>query len=185
MAGHLIPRKRFTRDEFQRLQEAGVLEGKYELIEGDPIEKTGQHPPHAHALRLMCGWLAACFGIARLSVQLPIEVSEQDRQRSEPEPDIAVLRASLPEYRQRHPRGDELTLIVEIADSSSRFDLTTKAALYARAGVPEYWVLDLTRRILVIHRHPAKGAYGRVEQLADLEIATIDDKELQISAVLG
>jgi Uma2 family endonuclease len=192
MAAQLLPaipetvaRKRFTRDEFHRMEECGILEGRYELIEGDLIEKTGRNPPHASALRLMCAWLAACFGMERLSVQLPIEVAPGDRERSRPEPDIAVLNALLPDYSQRHPRGDELTLAVEIADSSSRFDLATKAALYARAGVPEYWVLDLTRRVLVIHRHPENGTYRRVEQLAEQETAAINGKTLLISAVLG
>jgi Uma2 family endonuclease len=192
MAAQLLPaipetvaRKRFTRDELHRMKECGILEGRYELIEGDPIEKMGQNPPHANALRLMCAWLAACFGMERLSVQLPIEVAPDDQQRSEPEPGIAVLNALLPDYSQRHPRGDELTLVVEIADSSSRFDLATKVALYARAGVPEYWVLDVTRRVLVIHRHPENGTYRRVEQLAEQETAAINGKTLLISAVLG
>jgi Uma2 family endonuclease len=135
----------------------------------------------------MCAWLAACFGMERLSVQLPIEVAAADQQRSEPEPepDIAVLNALLPDYSYRHPRGDELTLAVEIADTSSRFGLSAKAALYARAAVPEYWVLDVTRRMLVIHRHPENGVYRRVEQLAEQETAVINGKTLLISAVLG
>jgi Uma2 family endonuclease len=192
MAAQLLPaipetvaRKRFTRDELHRMEECRILEGRYELIEGDLIEKMGQNPPHANALRLMCAWLAACFGMERLSVQLPIEVAPDDQQRSQPEPDIAVLNALLPDYSQRHPRGDELTLVVEIADSSSRSDLATKAALYARAGVREYWVLDLTRRLLVIHRHPENGTYRRVEHLAEQETAAINGKTLLISAVLG
>jgi hypothetical protein len=110
MAAQLLPaipetvaRKRFTRDELHRMKECGILEGRCELIEGDPIEKMGQNPPHANALRLMCAWPAACFGMERLSVQLPIEVAPDDQQRSEPEPDMAVLNALLPDYSQRHP----------------------------------------------------------------------------------
>src|ERR1700722_8222919 len=192
MAGQLHPaspetvaRKRFARDELRRMEESGILVGRYELIEGDLIEKTGQNPAHANALRLMCAWLAACFGMARLSIQLPIEVAPGDQPRSQPEPDIAVLNALLPDYSQRHPRGDELTLAVEIADSSSRFDLATKANLYARAGVPEYWVLDVTRRVLVIHRDPENGMYRSVERFAEQETATINGKTLLISTVLG
>ncbi len=166
------------------MEESGILEGRYELIEGDLIEKTGQNPAHAGALRLMLVWLAACFGVERIQSQLPIEVSTEDWQ-SEPQPDLAVLNRLLPDYLKRHPRGDELTLVVEIADCSSRFDLTAKAALYARAAVPEYWVLDLSRRILVMHRHPQNGAYGRVEHLAEHETAAINGKTLLISSVLG
>jgi len=180
-----VARKRFTRDELRRMEESGILEGRYELIEGDLIEKTGQNPKHASALRLICAWLAACFGMERLSIQLPIEVAPGDQQRSEPEPDIAVLNALLPGYSHRHPRGDELTLAVEIADSSSRFDLATKAALYALAAVPEYWVLDVTRRMLLVHRHPENGVHRRVEHLAEQETIAINGKTLLVSAVLG
>jgi Uma2 family endonuclease len=180
-----LPRKRFTRDELHRMQESGVLAGRYELIEGDLIEKMGQNPPHASALRRMFAWLARCFEAGRLSIQLPIEVASVDQQRSEPEPDVAVLRDILPEYRDRHPRGDELTLLVEIADSSSRFDLTIKAALNARAEVPEYWVLDLTRRILIIHRRPENGGYRDTEQLADQETVTLEGNSILISTLLG
>lgn len=180
-----LPRKRFTRDELHRMEESGILAGRYELIEGDLIEKMGQNPPHAGALRRICKWLFRLVEAGRLSMQLPIEVAPADQQRSEPEPDIAILRAALPDYTRRHPRGDELTFIIEIADSSSRYDLTVKAALYARAGVPEYWVLDLTRRVLVIHRDPQNGSYSRIEQLAEQLTVTLEGNTILISDLLG
>jgi Uma2 family endonuclease len=176
-----LQRKRFTRDELHRIEESGVLEGRYELIDGDLIQRIGQTPTHAYALRGVYTWMAHLH----LSVRCPIEVATADRQFNEPEPDIAILREFKPEYRERHPRGDELTLVIEIADSSSRFDLTIKAALYARAAVPEYWVLDLTRRVLVIHRDPQNGAYSRIEQLAEQLTVTLEDHSILISDLLG
>ena len=69
----------------------------------------------------------------------------------------------------RFPKGTELLVAVEVADTSARQDLTTKRALYARAGVPEYWVLDLNRRILIVHRAPAAGNYEDVQVVSESE----------------
>ena len=153
----------------------GLFDGqRYELIEGDLIDKMGQHPPHAYAPGLVVAWLTAGLGIRRLRIQLLIEIAFQDQQRSTPEPDVAVLIEVKSEYQTRPPRGDELLLIVEVADSSAQLDLTVKASLYARAGVPEYWVLDVWNRWLVIHRHLVDGVYRQVTQLAEQETSTLD-----------
>lgn len=167
-----------TREEVNRLEESGVLTGRYELLEGELIDKGRQTPPHAWALHRMYAWLFKVFGGQRVRNQAPIEVAEDDRRRNEPQPDIAVLTEVRTEYSRRHPRGDELVLIVEVADSSSRFDLTVKADLYARAGVPEYWVLDLQRRVLVIHRGTERT------ELAEHEFVSIGDQKALISDLL-
>lgn len=174
----LLSRGNFTREEVNRLEETGVLTGRYELLEGELIDKMGQNPPHAWALQLMYEWLLGIFGVKRLRNQVPIEVAESDRRRNDPLPDIAVLAELRTEYARRHPRGDELTLLVEVADTSSRFDLTVKAALYARAGVPEYWVLDLSRRTLVIHRGAERT------ELAEHESVSLGDHTARISDLL-
>jgi hypothetical protein len=182
-AAHLLPpttideprRKRFARSEVDAILELGLFAGqRYELIEGDLIDKMGQHPPHAYAIGLVVAWLTDLLGIRRLRVQLPIEVAHQDQERSCPEPDVAVLAEAKPEYQKRHPRGDELLLVVEVAESSSQFDLTVKANLYARAALPEYWVLDIRNRWLVIHRHPLNGEYRQVTRLGEQETASLN-----------
>jgi len=161
-----LPRKRFTRDEVERYVEAGFFDGqRFELIDGDLLDKIGQKPPHAMGIRLIQAWLLRIVGGDRVQSQLPIEAAGVDRERSLPEPDVAVLAESKPEYHnERHPRGDELLLVVEVSDTTAAFDLSRKAVLYANAGVPEYWVLDLTRRVLVVHRQPAGPTY-RLRQL--------------------
>ena len=180
-----LRRKRFTRSEVQRMMDSGLFDGqRYELIEGDLIDKMGQHPPHAFGIRFVTAWLLSLFGSLRVQTQLPIEIAREDEERSMPEPDIAVLAEYKPEYEARHPRGDEVLLIVEIADSSVQLDLRVKARLYARAGVPEYWVLDVQNRWLVIHRHLVEGVYRQVTQLAEQEMATIDGGSILISKLL-
>src|ERR1044071_9184756 len=84
-----LPRKRFTREDVDRLTEAGVFEGqRYELIDGDLIDKMGQKPAHAFAIRRIHEWLARLFGADRVQMQLPIEAGGPDRNTSLPEPDL-------------------------------------------------------------------------------------------------
>ncbi len=181
-------RKRFTRSEVARLSEAGVFEGqRYELIEGDLIDKMGQNPPHAGTVAWVFLWVAKTFASAAVRCQLRIEVASADRERNEPEPDCAVLAEPGPVYFQRHPRGDELLLLVEISDTTSRFDRTVKSALYARASVREYWVLDLPVRALFVHLHPSSGGYQQVTRLSEDETIAPDsrpDASVKVSELL-
>jgi Uma2 family endonuclease len=164
------PRKRFTREEVERLTQSGVFAGqRFELIDGDLIDKMGQNPPHAYAIQLLQEWLASFLGMAVIRVQLPMQASGKDSDRNLPEPDIAVLRERKPEHGKRHPRGDEMLLVIEIADTTAAFDRTRKAALYAHSGVPEYWVLDLNRRVLIAHREPADTEYGSLQTYSELD----------------
>ncbi len=78
------------------------------------------------------------------------------------EPDLVVTAADAAAYVARHPQGNETRLVIEVSDSTLRFDQTTKGNLYARAGVPEYWVVDLTGAILYLHRRPLNGRYTQI-----------------------
>ncbi len=86
-------------------------------------------------------------------VQNPVRLS----QFSEPQPDLALLRRRDDFYRERHPRADDVLLIVEVAASSLRFDRKKKLPLYARHGIPEIWLVDLGGRRLVRYRSSAAG----------------------------
>ncbi|MFN7922356.1 MAG: Uma2 family endonuclease [Bryobacteraceae bacterium] len=160
----------FTRSEVDRMENAGEFAGlRYELIEGRLVNKMGQSPQHRWSLYEIRLFLASVFEFRRILTQSPVEAAEVDAHRNLPEPDVAVLIESKPEYFVRHPRGDELLLAVEVADSSLLFDLTTKAALYARARIPEYWVLDLSGRALAVHRQPEAGTYRSIARLTEAE----------------
>jgi len=176
-----LPRKRFTRVEVERLLESGVFDGqRFELIDGDLIEKMGQKPPHSYTIHLVLNWLASFLGTRVIRVQLSMEASGDDRERSVPESDLAVLIEMKPEYQRRHPRGSELRLVVEVSDSTRAFDLSRKASLYACAGVPEYWVLDLTRRMLVIHRQPDGEQYRHIRMFTEDEVVSMEDREERV-----
>jgi Uma2 family endonuclease len=163
IAESALSRKRFTTEEVERLLEAGFFAGeRWELIDGDLINKMGQNPPHALAVRLLLKWLASFLEADLILVQLPMQAAGEDKLRSLPEPDFAVLRERTPEHRHHHPRGAEMLLVIEVSDTTAAFDLSRKAALYARAGVREYWVLDIPRRMIIVHREPDGTQYRQI-----------------------
>jgi Uma2 family endonuclease len=179
-------RKYFTRQEVERMLASGALDGqRLELIDGELFDKMGQNPPHATAIQNLTDILAGIFPGRRIRVQLPMEASEPDRDRSLPEPDVAVLRLRSPEHAHRHPSGDELILVVEVADTTAAFDLSRKAELYANAGVPEYWVVDLNRRKIVTHREPAGGKYGVVRSFGTGELVSVDTHTIAVDEILS
>lgn len=162
VSAETLPRKRFTRQEVDCMLKLGLFEGeRYELLDGELLNKMGQNPLHALAIRLLLKWLSSFLDGDLILGQLPLEVAGEDREKSLPEPDFAVLREHMLE--SRHPRGDETILVIEVSNTSAAFDLSRKMRLYARAGVPEYWVLDLNRRLLVVHRENDGAQYRKIE----------------------
>jgi Uma2 family endonuclease len=179
------PRKRFTRAEVEQMLEAGLsLVERCELIDGDLIDKMGQNPPHAAAIRLIADSFFEIFGQGRVLVQAPIEVAAPEQQWTWPEPDVAVLAHASLEYQQRHPRGDELLVLVEVADTTVRQDAFKKRDIYARAGVPEYWVLAIGPRRLIVYRHLAQGSYGETLVLSETGEVSLGSHSIPMSRLL-
>ena len=165
--------------------DAGLFaDRRFELIEGDVIDKMGQKPPHAGAIELLMVLLAEVFGLRRVRVQVPMEIAVADRKYNFPEPDLSVRMASNFTLGKRHPRGDEMALVVEVADTSLRGDLTVKRDLYARAGVPEYWVLNLKGRKLIVHRKPRKGTYTAIATLTSRDSVSIASHSMRVADML-
>ena len=158
------PRKMWTRSECSALEATHVLDGQHlELIEGELINKMGKNWPHVSAVTLLKAWLVSVFGVPFVVQEAPIDVSPEDNPTNEPEPDVIVLTGEVTSFAPSgQPRPDDIRLVVEVADTTLHFDLTVKASLYARAGIMEYWVLDVTGRRLIVHREPQKGVYSSV-----------------------
>ena len=156
------PRKRWTRQECDSLREKGDLIGRYELIEGDIIDKMGQNPPHATVIGLLLNWLCPVFGAPYVRCQLSIRVASPDDRHNEPEPDYIVTREPTPHYSDAHPGPDDILLLVEVSDTTKRFDRVTKASLYARSGIIEYWVVDISSLRLIVYRNPDQGIYQSI-----------------------
>ncbi|MBY0503004.1 MAG: Uma2 family endonuclease [Bryobacteraceae bacterium] len=153
--------RKFTREECEFLLDHGFFAGeRYELVDGELINKLGQKPPHAFAISMLSVTLVQQFG-RRIRLQLPIDVAPEDNPSSEPEPDAVVTHAGV-DLAQRTPGPSDIAWLIEVSDTTLRFDLTTKADLYARAGIADYWVLDLNNRRMIVHREPLAGAYRSV-----------------------
>lgn len=165
----------WTRADCTRLEAAGILNYRYELVEGI-INRMSQNMPHRTGVSRLTGWLYRIFTEDYVQSQSPINVAPEDNPTSRPEPDVAVLTVSLPELTRQNPELDptseQVRLIVEVADSTLRYDLITKAGLYARAGIPEYWVLDLNGRKLHIFRRPADGHYRDSSEYTETDIVS-------------
>lgn len=152
-ADEAMPERRFTRAEYHRAAETGVFapDERLELLWGKVVTKmTPMSRLHARAIRRVSGALEEAFG-GDYDVQEQLPLSHGD---SEPEPDISVVPGTADQYKE-HPACSDAVLVVEIADSSLRFDRGAKAALYAEAGVRDYWVLNLINRTLEVFREPA------------------------------
>jgi Uma2 family endonuclease len=157
-------RKQWTRAECASLEASGLLSQQHlELVEGELIDKMGKNRPHVNALGAMRDWLIEVFGKRFVNQEAPIDVSPEDNPSNEPEPDIIVLNRDYFKYfRSAKPAPQDLHLVVEIADTTLYFDHTTKAVLYARAGIADYWVLDVSSRRLIVHRRPQSGKYASI-----------------------
>ena len=145
----------WTVDEFQRAYDLGAFgfDVRLELIEGEIIRKMGQNEPHAWAILAATEVLRAVFAETHsLRCQLPLILGP----RSKPEPDLAVVTGSFNDYKQAHPTT--ATLVVEVSDTTLAMDRSTKAALYARAGIEDYWIVNLPDGVLEVHRQPAAMA---------------------------
>ena len=157
------PRKRWTREQCAALEASGVWDDeRLELVGGELISKMGKNGPDVTSLGLMLIWLQGVFGGTFVLQESPIDVSTADNPTSEPQPDVVVFGRDFTTIVSGNPQPRDIVLAVEISDTTLRFDRTTKAALYARAGIPEYWILDVSGRRLFVHRNPAAGAYTEI-----------------------
>ncbi len=152
-------RKRWTRTECERLESMGIFEGhNYELVDGELIDKMGKNQPHTVWLAALRDWLIRNFP-ERVLTESAIDVSPEDRPTNEPQPDLLVLKRPYRLFLTDRPGPADISLLVEVADTSFAFDTKVKAALYARAGIADYWVVDVTTERLIAFRDPADGAY--------------------------
>jgi Uma2 family endonuclease len=156
-----LARKLITTAEYHQMIEAGVFDenNRIELIEGEFYEMFAIGPRHsATVIRLIELLIAQLKGIAMVSVQNPVELS----QYSEPEPDITLLKRRADYYAESHPSPSDVLAVVEVADTSLQKDRSLKLPAYARAEIPEVWLIDLQNDRIEIHSQPGSGIYQEV-----------------------
>ena len=131
------PRKRWTRSECEVIEATGLFDQeRVELIDGELISKMGKKRPHVNVGTRLLAWLFRVFGDDYVNSEAPIDVAPEDNPTNEPVPDMIVLKRDSG-YLATTPQPRDLELVVEVADTSLSFDLTVKAASYARAGIVE------------------------------------------------
>lgn len=160
-AAETVGQRRFTVEEYHRMAESGIFkpDERVELIRGVVRRMSSKNYAHVVAATTLHQFLVKSLaGRASVFKEDPLKLVDLD---SEPEPDIVAT--SSPDIKAYGSESAKALLVVEVAESSLRYDLNAKAPLYAEAGVPEYWVVNLVDRELVVLRSPEEGAYRHRE----------------------
>ncbi|MDP9383008.1 MAG: Uma2 family endonuclease [Chloroflexota bacterium] len=180
-----IARKQFTVDEYHRMADAGILteDDRVELIRGEIIQLSPIGGRHAACVTELNWLLTRQLGEeVRVSVQNPIRIDEY----GEPEPDLAVIRAR--NYAGDLPKPEDVLLLIEVADMSVSYDRDLKIPMYARAGIPESWLMDLADGAIERHSEPSEGGYRlvvRARRGQTLESTVLPSLTLKVDTLLG
>lgn len=175
----------FSCDEFQQLVDSGFFAGeRIELLDGVVITMSPQNTPHAATVnRLNYQLMQLCGPEVYIRVQSPVTLDEYNQ----PEPDIAICLPDPLDYVKAHPQSEQILLIIEVAETSLRQDRQQKARLYARSGIPQYWIVDLGRRGIEVRTNPNRTTekYSRVHSLrAGQTIALPNGKRIAVTNIL-
>jgi Uma2 family endonuclease len=182
-----VRRKKFTVDEYEQMGRAGILreDDRVELVDGEIVEMTPIGSQHAGCVKGTANLFARRAGDrAVVSVQDPIRLGAY----SEPQPDVAILKPRPDFYRQSHPGPQDVLLAIEVSDASTVYDRETKIPLYARAGIPEAWRVDLQADLVEVYRDPSPDAYHQVQTVRRgerLAPSLLPDIELTAEEILG
>lgn len=171
------PRWKLTVESLERMVEHGIIspDDPVELLDGELYVRSPQGPVHATVSEVIAERLRLALGdrgYVREDKPLIAGLC------SMPEPDVAVVGSPRSAWRRRHPRGNECLLVVEVSDSTKAID-RKKAKIYAAAGVPTYWTLDLSDRTLTVHEGPAKVGYAQVVKLAESEEVAVPGTDVR------
>ncbi len=159
-------RHKITVQEYERMGEAGIFseDERVELIEGEIIDMAPIGTKHADTVRKLIQALAGKLpATAILDVQNPIRLDNN----TEPQPDIAILKHR--SYAHCHPAPSDILLLIEVSDASANYDRSVKVPLYAHAGIPEVWLIDLTGGFVEVFRKPSPSGYQEISRHSQSE----------------
>jgi Uma2 family endonuclease len=160
-----IRKRLLSSEDYHQMLEAGILaeDERVELIQGEILEMSPIGNRHAACLRRLLRLLPPALGPdVMIDAQNPIQLPEE---RSEPQPDLALLRAREDGYAAQPPTAGDILLLIEVADSSLDYDRDVKVPLYGRCGIPETWLIDLPGDAIVVYRRPGSQGYQSSERL--------------------
>jgi len=179
--------RRFSVEEYHQMVRAGILkeDDRVELIEGEIVEMTPIGPRHAVCVTGLTEHLVRSVGTrAVVWVQNPIHLGSY----SEPQPDVALLRPPRTRYIDAHPAPEDILLVIEVADATVEDDRTGKLPLYARAGIPESWLVNLPGEAIEGYRDPAPDGYRDIRTVRrgqSLPLLAFPDVTLTADDILG
>lgn len=177
----------FTVSEYHQMAQVGIFseDDRLELLEGEIIEMSPISSRHAGCVGRLTHLFSARVGQhAIVWVQNPVRLSEH----SEPQPDLALLKPRPDFYSSEHPKPQDVLLVIEVCETSAEFDRQMKLPLYAKAGIPEVWLIDLSREQIEIYRAPSQQGYSQSQTLPrgqTLQAQHISTVALRVEEVLG
>ena len=182
-----VVKRHFTIEEYYRIAAAGVLreDDRVELIEGEIIKMNPIGSRHAACVGRLSKLLERRGGDhAIVWTQNPVEINDY----SEPAPDVTLLRLRDDFYAHAKPVPGDVLLIIEVSDSTINYDRKVKAPLYARAGIPEMWLVNLPEEVIEVYTHPLNGTYQEtrlVRRGESVTVASAGGLTVEADAVLG
>ena len=175
----------WTVEDYHRMIASGLLAGRsVELIDGLIVDMAPELPIHRATYRRGVKYLEALLGDrAVIFSAAPITLPKQ----SEPQPDICIAVPPESRYDQRHPEPEDIHWLIEVSNSTLAYDLDEKAKLYAKSGIQDYWVLDITNTQLWVHRNPQNGVYQSVVRVSTgtLTPIALPDVVIEVARLLG
>ena len=177
-----VSKRRFTVEEYYKLAQAGVLskDDRVELIEGEIIEMVPIGSRHAACVNRLNQLFSNKAGTQTVvSVQNPVRLSEY----SEPQPDLALLEPQPDYYADEHPSPEDVLLLVEVAESSQEYDRGRKIPLYAQAKIPETWLVDLKKEMVVTYHKPGKETYRKTRKYRAGERITFGSRKGSVKGI--
>ena len=170
--------------QYHAMIAAGIIEedAQLELLEGLLVLKMPKNPRHRLSTGLLQDALLAILSTNyHLNLQEPITLED-----SEPEPDLAIIRGQRLDFRDRHPQALDIELVIEVSDATLERDRTMKKRIYAKAGIPIYWILNLRDRQLEVYTQPKmeESEYAHSQIFTESESINITLKEVGIRTIL-
>lgn len=177
-------RYKLSVEDYHKLGHAGILteDSRVELIDGELIEMAPIGGPHMHMVNRLTKLLVTAVGdSAVVSIQNPVTLPPH----SEPQPDVAILKAEVSARETLVPESKDVLLLIEVADSSLAYDRQTKLRLYAANEIPEVWIVDVNAGVVEVYRQPTRTGYTRVAVSGEIAPQALPQVTIKLEQIFG